>query len=83
MYGEDGVNVGYITNSAEITSINKISDSEVKITVNINRITQAGDLIVSTWSGVLVKKGGSWVDNGEFVQKKFYNSNTGETTSLE
>lgn len=81
MYDEDGVNSGYLISTINIDSLNKISDTEVEVTVSLKRIASNGDKFDSKWSGSLYLKDGKWVDDGNFVQTYSYNTNTGEKVS--
>lgn len=78
MYNEDGINKGYLINTIQIDKLNKISDTEVDVTVSLKRITSNGDNFDSKWSGPFYLKEGKWIDDGNFVQIYSYNKNTGQ-----
>lgn len=78
MYDEDGTSTGYLISTISVTNINKVSDSEVDVTVNLNKISESGDKFDSTWSGPFYLNNGKWEDKGDFVQTYSYNENTGE-----
>ena len=79
LFQQNGVTTGYIIKSINIVSLNKTSDSEVMVTVNLTRISNGGQFN-SVWSGPFYLVNGTWVETGEFVQIHSYNSTTGVDT---
>ena len=82
MYNEDGANNGYLIKTITIDKVNKISNTEVDVTVSLNRIASNGDEFDSKWGGSFYLKKGIWVDDGNFAQTYSYNKNTGEKVPL-
>lgn len=80
MFNQNGVSNGYILNTIQIVSLNKTSDNQVQITVNLTRITNTGGQFNSVWNGPFYLVNGTWVDKGEFVQIHSYNSTSGKDT---
>ena len=80
LFQQNGVTTGYIIKSINIVSLNKTSDSEVMVTVNLTRISNNGGQFNSVWSGPFYLVNGTWVETGEFVQIHSYNSTTGVDT---
>jgi len=78
LFNYDGVKTGYIINSMKIDRLNKVSNTEVNITVSLTFIDSNLDEFDSIWSGPFYLENGKWMDKGNFVQIHLYNVNTGE-----
>jgi len=80
LFQQNGITTGYIIKSIQIESLNKTSDSEVMVTVNLTRISSDGSKFNSVWTGPFYLVNGTWVDQGEFVQIHSYNATSGQDT---
>ncbi len=82
LYGEDGINTGYLIDTITIDTISKVSDSEVEVSISCERIDSNGNEFDSKWSGTFIKQNGEWVDSGNFAQTYSYNKNTKEEVPI-
>ncbi len=80
LFKQNGVSTGYIISTINIESLNKTSDTQVMVTVNLTRIASDGSQFNSVWTGPFYLVNGTWVDQGEFVQIHSYNATSGKDT---
>lgn len=80
LFKQNGVSTGYIISTINIESLNKTSDTQVMVTVNLTRISNDGSQFNSVWTGPFYLVNGTWVDQGEFVQIHSYNATSGQDT---
>lgn len=80
LFKQNGVSNGYIISTINIESLNKTSDTQVMVTVNLTRISNDGSQFNSVWTGPFYLVNGTWVDQGEFVQIHSYNATSGQDT---